>query len=170
MFLRGSFLCLECFIYMPEIPFERVTDLSLNNRVIILDIDGTIVADNTLEIDPQIQNALNELQKTNVVYLSSNSRNHGRNEAIARNLGIPLLKPRIRKPSKQVFLALPREHRHDLVVIGDKFLTDGLFAIRIHVPFIKVRRRCGQDRWFITFLYQIDNIIFHFCKTWVTSI
>jgi HAD superfamily phosphatase (TIGR01668 family) len=157
---------------MREQFFDQIDVRRLSDSLIILDIDGTLVADNTDAVSSAVREVLKRLAEHNSIYLCTNSRNRERNEAIAAQLNLRLLSHRYKKPNKRLLEELLPEHQNhtSMVVIGDKFLTDGLFALRIGAPFLKVKRLRGKDRWWIAFLYWIDDIIFSLFKPWVTSI
>ncbi len=105
---------------------------------VILDVDNTVMAAG--ETHPRkeaVDKVRSLLQNKNRVYLCSNFKDHHRNEAVAHYLGIPYLRTPYLKPSPKVIetvlIARP------IFVIGDKFLTDGMFAQNINSEFIKVR-------------------------------
>mgnify|MGYP002813994512 CR=1 FL=1 len=65
----------------------------------------------------------------------------------------------LRKPSKNILELVDESPFKDKLVIGDKFLTDGLFAKNIGAEFTKVARiESENDRFYIKFLYWIDDL------------
>lgn len=152
-------------------PFENLTDTDVRNALIFLDIDGTLVSDNEDAPSKSVLKKIKELQKNNVIWLCSNSFNIARNETIRSLTGLPLIKG-YRKPSKKILDQVTPEDLHDpsqpaprpIVVIGDKVLTDGLFAKHIGGTFIKVKRKLGRDRLRIKLYNLIDDIAYFFLK------
>ncbi len=154
---------------MPEIPFVNIPEI--RNSVCILDVDGTLVADNTETVNPEVKERVRTLAAHNDVWLATNSRNTRRNEAIARQLQLPLLTSSFRKPSTRLFDELP-EHcvGKPYVVIGDRVLTDGLLAKRGRAQFIKTQRVTGKDRLFMRCIFWFDDVIYTLTKPlWDTS-
>jgi HAD superfamily hydrolase (TIGR01662 family) len=114
------------------------------NSLVILDIDGTLVPDCGRVASAAVVDKVRELkQQGNEVRLCSNSRRGNyaqRLDAIAAQLGVGVCPVVFRKPSTLAISGIDRKGR-ELVVIGDKDLTDGLLARRVGGQFIKVRRK-----------------------------
>lgn len=136
-----------------ELNLEHIRD-----SIILLDIDGTLTADGKTDIDAATIQNIRRLQTNNAVYLCSNHRNSKRNQTIARRIGASYLDARWPKPSRSILNYIPDSRKKPIVVIGDKFLTDRLFAKRIGATFIKVKRLSdASDRWLIKILYRVDD-------------
>ncbi|MFZ2038567.1 MAG: hypothetical protein WAV11_01340 [Minisyncoccia bacterium] len=120
--------------------FHEIDISSLKNKTIIIDIDGTLVADSEEEIMKENIEKINELAKYNKLFLCSNNNLHSRNISLSKKLNIEFINSPYKKPNKKVIDSIERIYLSGLVVIGDKYLTDGLFAGRIGAVFIKVRR------------------------------
>jgi predicted HAD superfamily phosphohydrolase YqeG len=77
--------------------------------------------------------------------------------------GVHYLKTGFRKPSRRIL-----EHSTDvemgkILVIGDKFLTDGLFAKNIGADFIKVKRLSSPcESWLLKIVYLFDDLLYRF--------
>ena len=113
--------------------------------VIFLDIDGTLRPDEIEEFEPEVLKKLGELKAQNAVYLVSN-------------------KNAAKKPSKKATGDVDLIDKK-VIVIGDKFLTDYLFAKNIGAEFIMVRRKIsGKESLFVKITYLIDDII---SKLWI---
>jgi len=139
--------------------FKDLNTDGLKGYIIFLDIDGTLVDDNTLELNEATKRKVRELEISNQLYLCSNSRNHERNKKVAELAGIEYIDTDIRKPSKMILELVDHSSYKKRLVIGDKFLTDGLFAKNIKAEFIKVKRiESDNDRLYIKFLYWIDDL------------
>ncbi len=142
--------------------FKQLSVDHIHNHTIILDIDGTLVADGEHSLDQETINKVELLKKHNNVFLSSNKRDDKRNNHFAELLGILFISKHHRKPSKKVIEEIPEEFRKDYVVIGDKYLTDGLFAHNIKGEFIKVKRvMTGKEDWKTKLVYRLDDAAHH---------
>lgn len=142
-------------------PFNQISSDEIRDNLILLDIDGTITQDDRQDVESEIIDRINELKKYNQIYLCSNSRNHDRNRAVASSCGLKYLDTDIRKPSKKILNLIDVIPFKKRLVIGDKFLTDGLFAKRIKADFIKVKRITSKnDKLYIKFLYWIDDLVY----------
>ncbi len=139
--------------------FKELNISGLKGYVIFLDIDGTLVDDNKIELSDGAQKNVRELEMNNQLYLCSNSRNHERNRKVGEMAKVEYLDTDLRKPSKKILDLVNDSPFKKRLVIGDKFLTDGLFAKNIKAEFIKVKRiESDNDRLYIKFLYWIDDI------------
>jgi len=139
--------------------FKELNISGLKGYVIFLDIDGTLVDDNELELSEEALRKIRELEMNNQLYLCSNSRNHERNRKVGELAGVKYIDTDLRKPSKKILGLVDHAPFKQRLVIGDKFLTDGLFAKNIKAEFIKVARiESENDRLYIKFLYWIDDL------------
>lgn len=112
-----------------------------SGAVIFLDVDGTLRPDGDQEMSPEVLKKLAELKAGNEVNLTSNKGN------------------KTKKPSRRAAEGVDLKGKK-AVVIGDKFLTDGLFAKNIGAEFIKVKRKIsGRESFFIKLTYLIDDIV-----------
>lgn len=150
----------------PQMPLHnlQIETIHLDNihgTTVILDIDGTITADGQVECSSGVLATLRDLAARNNVYLGSNHQNRARNRAIARRIGCFCIETPHLKPNSKVFEAIPACHRtQPIVVIGDKYLVDGLFARRIGALFIKVGRITStDDRTFVKVAYFLDDLV-----------
>jgi 4-hydroxybenzoate polyprenyltransferase/predicted HAD superfamily phosphohydrolase YqeG len=140
--------------FFRDLPTETIT-----GKIIFLDIDGTLVPEGERDVDTQALEILKKLQQNNIVYLCTNGKNAERNTTIEQVLGINIINGGIKKPSKKILRALPQPVEKPLVVIGDKFLTDGIFAKRLRAEFIKVKRLHGKhDPVSVKAAYVLDDI------------
>lgn len=142
--------------------FEELNIVDLKDYLIFLDIDGTIINDNEHKVSKENLKIIDELKKYNQLYLCSNSQNRDRNIKVAGLVDTEYIDTDLRKPSKKILDLIDHTPFAKKLVIGDKFLTDGLFAKNIKAEFIKVKRITSEnDRFYIKFLYWIDDL---FCK------
>ncbi len=137
-------------------PFTAL-DFDSKQSIIFLDVDGTLLPDGEWEAQPAVQARVRALTENNDVYVTTNTRNEKRKEAMVRLFGVAAVPSTAKKPSRQVAAGVMRPGRA-AVVIGDKFLTDELFARRIGARFIRVARlHSARERWGIRMINLIDD-------------
>ena len=123
---------------------KDVFEIDLNNlksmgkKVILTDLDNTLVASDVAEPTKEILEFLNTAKALGFeIYIVSNN-NQGRVEKFAKNLGIEAhhsaLKPLRAKSSK----ILKKYNPIEVVFIGDQMMTDILVANRLGVYSISV--------------------------------
>ncbi len=138
--------------------FRELKPTDFEGAIVLLDLDGTLVADREKELTPQNQHALLSLMEHASVFLVSN--NGGvRAPALVSQYGVRAIVSPYKKPSKRVIegIEFPDAPR---VVIGDKVLTDGWFAHRIGASFVKVSRILnGNESLFVRASYNVDDIV-----------
>ncbi|OGF62464.1 hypothetical protein A2926_01920 [Candidatus Giovannonibacteria bacterium RIFCSPLOWO2_01_FULL_44_40] len=119
--------------------FEEL-DMPWSGAVIFLDVDGTLRPDGENDMSPEVLRKLDELKTKNTVHLVSNQDG------------------KAKKPSRKVADGTDIAGKK-VIVIGDKFLTDGLFAKNIGAEFIKVRRKIsGRESFFVKITYLMDDL------------
>jgi len=145
--------------------FQDLSTASVQNSLVFLDVDGTLVPDGTNYISSPLLKKIEELKKTNTVVLLSNAPTRERIARIARALGITYIDTRHKKPSRKIMKLLPKHGRKTTVVIGDKFLTDGLFAKNIGAQFLKVKRLAAPQEKFVNrLIYILDDMASFFTR------
>lgn len=149
---------------MSRIYFADLDFGAYPGRTILLDLDGTLVPDNEQAVTPAVAAAVSSLAAGNRVVLLSNKKNHARNRQIAQDLGLDYLATNLRKPDPRLKRLLRAGGVNDfsrLVVVGDKYLTDGLMAKVLGAEFVKVRRLISQTRsWPSRLIDNFDDAIF----------
>lgn len=141
--------------------FEEL-NIDFENQVVLLDADGTLVADGSLDISRPVLDKISELKRKNAVFLCVNSYDKIRKNQLEEILCLPILNKKYRKPSRKIVSVLERSGPHQYLVIGDKFLTDGLFARNIGGKFIKVRRKIsGNETFLVKIINFLDDIIWN---------
>src|SRR3989338_3929086 len=123
--------------------FLEIDEEPLRGAVVIIDIDGTLTHDKNSELEPRILEKVLRMGRSAHVYLSSNGR-VARTRAIAQKAGVSFIDTAHRKPSRRVLENIAHEGNRR-VVIGDKALTDGLFAVNIGAEFLPVSRIRHSD-------------------------
>jgi predicted HAD superfamily phosphohydrolase YqeG len=138
--------------------FFEDTPFSGRWGTLLIDLDGTLVSDNNTNFEPKVLKVLQRLKKQCTVYICTNSKNITRNTDVAVKLDVPVISD-CSKPRKKVIITFPLVN--PLCVVGDKILTDYLFAKRLGASFIYVRRKLnGKERWFIKVYNLVDNIVY----------
>jgi predicted HAD superfamily phosphohydrolase YqeG len=140
--------------------FHELSARSFGDAVIIIDIDGTLACSSSLDVDARARTVIRELQERNTVYAFSNNYNGSRSRHIARALQLPYIEAPHKKPNKKIL------HYIDIgtspvIAIGDKFLTDGLFAYFIKAEYIRVKRyRCDGDTALDRLACMVDDCVY----------
>lgn len=146
-------------------------DLDLNilkDKKVILDIDGTITYDKSEKIESTEKNRLLELKKyaKEIILVSNGEENRSKN--IAEIHGIIAHISKYQKPNKKVLNDILNKNSEEFVVVGDKFLTDGLLAIQHNIPFLHVKSLQIENESLknkiIYFLDDIFGITFEFLR------
>ena len=138
--------------------FKELEVKEWSGNTIIVDVDGTLLADGNSELDPLAVKKMHEMNLANSVFLFSNRWASGRDAELEKELQVPFLKSPFKKPNKKVIDGLPDRLKNNMVVIGDKILTDGLFAKNIKADFVKVKRLTSdKDSALVRLSYVIDN-------------
>jgi predicted HAD superfamily phosphohydrolase YqeG len=138
--------------------FEDIDHASLSEKIIILDIDGTLVGDGESVPSQKVYSIVRQLASVNTVYLLSNKKLPLRNKNLAEFLQIPYLETPHRKPNPKIINYLQQRKNREIIVIGDKYSTDGIFAKKIGARFIKVKHNKGDMENLKTkFTYMFDD-------------
>ncbi len=119
--------------------FSR-TDLFFPSRsFVVIDIDGTLVTDGLDVPDEAAVRAVSRIAENHDACLVSNKNDPGRNARMARLLSIPYVPGK--KPYGRAVSALRRMNagRLPVITVGDRYLTDGLLALRLGGTFVAVR-------------------------------
>ena len=132
---------------------KRFSEMDFSGRersFFVIDIDGTIAIDGTDSVDGETRVALGKVGNRHDARLASNGKDGARNARIAETAGIRYAEGR--KPFRKLAEDLRKENRERLpfVVVGDRFLTDGLLALRLGGEFIPVRPLRGRHEPFRT--------------------
>lgn len=142
--------------------FREIDPETIDDATILVDIDGTLMQDGGQQIDPRTLKTLRKLGERNRVYLCSNALDHARGTRIAQQAGVQYVMTNKKKPSLRVVDNI-LDIAGKRIVIGDKFLTDGIFALRLGADFIKVRRHEGEGSeslpWKTRWIYRIDDAV-----------
>lgn len=140
--------------------FKNLDISQLKGNIIFLDIDGTITSDGHHHVEEEVLSKLKILSQNNKLLFCSNKNNCARNQKISGLIGVQCLDGKYKKPSRKILNLVDNKDGAPLVVIGDKLLTDGLFAKNIGARFIKVKRIFSKEDSFLSkFFYFIDDLL-----------
>ncbi len=141
----------------PKHFFELSTE-TLAGTTVILDVDGTLLADGASLLDPRTQEMLSKLSDIADVYLCSNAESPERLHTLIAGTRAKVTTSPYKKPDSRVLAHVPYD-RHTCLVIGDKHLTDELLAINCGMRFLKVARIRGEkERIFVRLAYLLDAV------------
>ncbi len=132
----------------------------VKGKTILLDVDGTLIPEIETDVSAEALQALKTLQQNNDVFLCSNTSDQVRAQVLGRAFGSEYINGALRKPNRKILELLPQPIDKPVVVIGDKYSTDGRFARAINAEFIKVKRIRGQrDPWSARIVYWLDDCL-----------
>ncbi len=138
--------------------FYMIPDKHIKNTILVLDVDGTITPTGSKFIGSKTLKKIKALKKNNRIYLCSNTKDTSRIRQMAEMMGVDYLKTVLKKPRKGIMNEINNQTKLPVLVIGDKLLTDGLFAYRTGSNFIKVKRlTIPSDPLYDRFLFLIDD-------------
>lgn len=140
--------------------WDTLLERGISGYLILLDIDGVLMADGENKIPETVKEHVMQLKQVNDIRIVSNTFRAYRCEYSSRELQIPWVKNPHKKPSKKI-LSYIQDSKKPMIVIGDKFLTDGIFASRIGAESVLLKRRVAKtDRILIKFTYILDDLSF----------
>lgn len=143
---------------MKEIDFENISMEDVRGAVVFLDIDGTITHQRGREYTEVVLQKIEEIKQVSDLFFATNSRDDERSDLLLKQTSVPFikgLKPWVRVLKQVEYLGDKRR-----VVIGDKTLIDGVFALFIGAKFIRVKRKRGEhDLWYWRIFYWVDDAV-----------
>jgi len=141
--------------YFEDLPLD-----ALKYKVLFIDIDGTLTHDSSSHVSKVIIDKINELKKYNQIFLCTNSRNLARNNELVKQFKLKIANFKYKKPSRKILKEIHIDTDRSLVVIGDKFLIDGLFAKNIGAEFIMTKRYLsGKEFLKIKLFNFVDDMV-----------
>jgi len=150
--------------------WDDIEKRNFKNYTILLDIDGVLLSEAENKIAPEIIKRIDKLKQDNDVLIVSNTIFKKRCIYVSLELKIQLVSSPYKKPSAKILPFIKRDKSKPLIMIGDKFLTDGIFAKRIKAEPILIKRRIHKkDNPIITFTYKIDDFVYYLLKTFFCS-
>jgi len=133
------------------------------DALVFLDIDGTLTADKSKSIGKHEREKVEEIKKVaKEIFLVSNGLPE-RTKEIAGSLGVSNILTGHSKPNPKV---LNKLHHNGGIVVGDKFMTDGLLSVFTGLPFLKVKNILHEKEGLANRgIYFIDNFLFYLFET-----
>jgi len=155
--------------FLIELSWKEINSDWIKDFFIFLDIDGTVAVDGGNEVESLILQKVKELNSRNkIIFCSNKGKCEKRNQNISAQTGVLCLNIKHKKPSRKILNFVNNPNRDKFLVIGDKFLIDGLFAWRIGAKFVKIKRiKSNQDNIPTKLIYLIDDIFFAIYKFFV---
>jgi len=151
------------FIEDKSIFFHELDTDSIVDSVVILDIDGTLTCSSQRVVRQEVITVIRALQQRNTVYAFSNNYDGKKSREIAKSIDVPYIDAPHKKPNKKILKYI--DETCPAVAIGDKYLTDGLFAQFIGAHHIRVKRyRCKGDSVADKMACFIDDIAYAIAK------
>ena len=151
------------FIEEKDIFFHELNTDNILGTTVILDIDGTLTCSSKKSVDGDVVNIIRKLQEKNTVYVFSNNYNGKRSREIAESLDLPYIESPHKKPNKKILKYI--DEVCPVVAIGDKYLTDGLFAQFVGARHIRVKRyRCKSDSIADKLACLLDDVVYRIAK------
>jgi len=145
---------------MKKYLFTEIPTQKIRGYQILLDIDGTLVADSEKNISKKTLEKIMLLSKHNNVYYCSNSKylRDDLKKILSKN--IQSLSLPAKKPRTECLSYLENTENQPLLVIGDKIFTDGLFAKNASAKFILTKRIVSKhDSFKIKLINLVDTIL-----------
>lgn len=143
-----------------DLPFFEEIKTDFREKTVFLDVDGTLLPDGEKDIEQKTIEQIKKLKQNNRVLFCTNCSDIERTGYLAGRVGLEIANCHHKKPSKRVLDGLSLPH-NNFVVIGDKFLTDGLFAKNIGAEFIMVKKKIsGRESNKIKIIYFMDALIY----------
>ena len=157
----------------PKGYFTKVEDITINYllenkiKVLILDVDNTLIDYYQNLTEDVIQWAKNLKGQGMKLYILSNTNNKEKVEKVANKLEIPY-KNFAMKPLKKGFLQIQKEVNEQfekIAVVGDQLFTDILGGNRCHMYTILIDPINPKDYWYTAWKRPIENKIKNKLKT-----
>lgn len=144
--------------------FHEIDAAEISDSIVIIDIDGTVVCSSRSDASDAVRKVVYALKEKNTVYAFSNNFNGKRSRAVAKDLDIPYIASPYRKPNPKIIDYIKKD-KQELVMIGDKYLTDHLFARFAAGRFIHVRRyTCKSDHLASRAACLLDDTVYAIAK------
>lgn len=146
-----------------DIFFHELDASNIFDTTVILDIDGTLTCSSKKDIDENVIGVIRKLQERNTVYVFSNNYDEKRSREIAVSLDLPYIESPHKKPSKKILKYI--DETCPVVAIGDKYLTDGLFAQFVGAKHIRVKRyQCKNDSIADKLACFLDDVMYKIAR------
>jgi predicted HAD superfamily phosphohydrolase YqeG len=144
--------------------FHEMNVAAIRDAVVILDIDGTLTCSSCMYVEDRVRTVIALIRQHNAVYVFSNNYNNARSRRIAADLDLAYIESPHKKPNTKILKYID-EKTAPMIAIGDKYLTDGLFAYFINAQHIRVRRyHCANDSIFDKTACLFDDVMYRIAR------
>lgn len=137
--------------------FRDLDPKIFQGTTVLLDLDGTIVPDGAVVLANGEDETLRRIVAVagRVIVVSNNLRN--RDVVLKEHYRLHVALGSAKKPSKNAVGEFVFEE--PTVVVGDKYITDGMFAHNLRARFIHVRRlENDSESFFVRMSYALDSL------------
>lgn len=128
-----------------SIPYDRLA--SMGFRIVLLDVDNTLVTHGSHEGDDFAKEIVLRVQKAGLIpVIASNAREH-RARSFANSLGIDFIAQAKKPGIDAICLELTARscERHNALMVGDQLLTDVWAARKANIPVILTQKRAEHE-------------------------
>ena len=144
-----------------KLSWADIAARNIHNRRILLDIDGVLMAHGEHSVRDAIVPIVQKLNEHNEIFIVSNSLREKRIRETSKTLGIPYAPTKKKKPNPRILNAVSFTTHDPLIVIGDKYFTDGLFAHFIGAEFLFMERLTSpHDSWTMRINYLFEDAFY----------
>ena len=151
-----------------QIPIGNLKSLGM--KLLILDVDGTLVSGRNLIINRSVHNWIREAQKDFKIHLLSNNPSHKRISAVAKQLDVDFTfaatKPR--KKNIENILSEYSYNYSETALIGDRIFTDVLGGNRMGIYTVLVKSINTKGTYSeINFVHILEKLISSLIKVFM---
>lgn len=138
---------------------------SLGFRLILIDIDNTLLPDSSINVSKEAEEIISKLKKNSCELCLLSNASYKRASLIAKILNVhfiaPANKPSIYKLQSYISekMKLNRWQKKEIVLIGDQIFTDILCAKRLGINSILVEKISDNERWWIKIKRLLEILI-----------
>lgn len=151
---------------MPGDYFENL-EVDFSGKTVFLDIDGTLLPDTESRVEQVVLQQIEKIKRNNFLFFCTNHPDVKRNGDIESTSGVLIANRQYKKPNKKILEEVSARNANFLV-IGDKFITDGIFAKNIGADFIIVKRKVsGTESIATKLIYFADSLIYNLYKLFI---
>lgn len=152
----------------PDKYFSRLSHVNLDHdlflpgfRVVLLDVDNTILPRDTHEVPPDIRAWLNAARKAGISFCLLSNNWHKNVYELADELSLPIVAKAIKPLSPAFVVALCKmgATRSETVVIGDQLITDVIGAHFLGMKAYLVAPLAEQDLPHTLLLRNLEHLI-----------
>ncbi len=156
--------------FLPDYRFKKITDIApgffYKARLIIFDIDNTLVFSDLTETKKEIVDWFHEINNEYRCVCVSNSWTiKSRQGEIEKQLGCEIFLSRRKKPSKKLFAEITDKYNSEggkVFVVGDRIFTDILFGNLNGAATVLVNRMNNRENILIKITRVFESLILFF--------